>query len=253
MIALLFFISIPSFAVTKEIKLSTLNWEPYVGEKLVSEGIMSEIVRAALNKEGYSLKLEFYPWARALLESEKASAGIDGTLGAYYDKLKEEKYVFSDPIFDSPVGLYIRKVDKSKINYKVEKDLNKTYARMKNLSFGIVRSYVNEEKFDANKTLNKKETNSDENNIKKLLAGRIDTIFIDKYVALHLFDINSEIRAGKSQLMFLTPPIHVHKLFIIWSKAAADYKLKVKMFNDGLKKLKNSGEFKKIQQKYEQI
>ena len=78
MIFILLLTSNYSFAKTKEIILTSLDWEPYIGEKLHTNGPLAEILKRAFEIEGYELKIIFYPWIRAVNEAEKAHDGIDG-------------------------------------------------------------------------------------------------------------------------------------------------------------------------------
>jgi polar amino acid transport system substrate-binding protein len=108
-------LSLIVYAENKEIKLVTLEWEPYVGSNLKKQGFISELIRSALKKEGYTLKLEFMPWARALDQAEKSVDGIDGIMPKYYDKSILDKFIYSDSFFESTDGFYIKKAIKVKL------------------------------------------------------------------------------------------------------------------------------------------
>ncbi len=250
---LVFFVySINLFANEKTIKLATLSWEPYIGPNIYKNGPVAEVIRQALKKEGYKLELVFMPWARALSESEKAADGIDGCMPKYYDKTILDKYVFSEPFFESPVGFITDKNSIKKINYKIYKnDLDKTYTNLKGLTFGVVRGYVNEEKFDKRKDLNKIDVTNDEANIMNLQNGRVNLIFIDKYVFNYLVRINDKFNMSEYNFVMLNPPILRHKLFIIFSKKAPNYLEKVKIFNSGLSQLIRKNKLKNIQKEFE--
>ena len=86
-------LSFSVYADNKEIKLVTLEWEPYVGPNLKKQGFISELIRIALKKEGYTLKLEFMPWARALEQAEKSIDGVDEIMPKYYDKSILDKFI----------------------------------------------------------------------------------------------------------------------------------------------------------------
>jgi len=241
-----------SFAKTKEIILTSLDWEPYIGEKLHNNGPLAEILKRAFELEGYELKIIFYPWIRAVNEAEKAHDGIDGYFPEYYDKSKEANFIFSDSFFESEVGLLINKNKINTINYKYDKNnLNNTYSKMYNLKFGVVRGYINEEKFDANKNLKKIESVSDEKNLMMLDEGNVDAVMIDKHIAHYYLKNNPDLLFTRNKFVFLTPPIYIHKLFVAWSKSGSDVNNKIKILNNGLEKLKKSGEILKMLKKHD--
>lgn len=246
------FSNLAVFANEKTIKLATLTWEPYIGPNIIKNGPVAEVIRQALIKEGYKLELVFMPWARALAESEKASDGIDGCMPKYYDKTILDKYVFSEAFFESPVGFITNKSNLSKISYKINKnDLDKTYDNLKGLTFGVVRGYFNEEKFDKRSDLNKIDVTNDETNIVNLANGKVDLIFIDKYVFHYLARKNDKMNIDEKNFTMLNPAISSHKLFIIFSKKAKNYLDKVKAFNAGLSKLIHEKKLLRIKNEFE--
>ncbi|WGL58694.1 transporter substrate-binding domain-containing protein [Pigmentibacter sp. JX0631] len=236
----------------KKIKLATLAWEPYIGPELEKNGPVAEIIRQALKFEGYQLELVFMPWARAMAESEKASDGIDGCMPKYYDESIGNIFEFSEPFFESHVGFIGNKKNNKEINYIYDKDdLNKTYDKLNNLSFGIVRGYFNEEKFDKRNDLKKIDVTTDEMNMSNLINKKVDLIFIDNFVFKYLLRKNYKLNISPADFTMLNPPIKVHKLYIIFSKKAVDYKEKLKSFNLGMKKLSKEKKLGKIIREFE--
>ena len=84
--------------------------------------------------------------------------------------------------------------------------------------------------------------------MKKLFKGRIDFIFIDKYVAKHI--IVTKYPHYLDELEFMEPPLEIKPLYIAFSKKAKDYDSKLKAFNSGLKKLEKDGSLTKIMEKH---
>ncbi len=238
----------------EEIKLSTSEWSPYIGEELHEKGLIANIVQRALELEGYKLNLVFMPWARAVNEAQTGKEGLDGYLPEYYDKSKEEYFEFSDPFLDSEVGFLINEKNKTKFNINIDKNnLSKSYEKLVNFRFGVVRGYINEEYFDKITFLKKIESTSDEKNLILLDQGKVDIVVIDKNVANYYKRNSPDLLLSKNQLIFLNPPIKSHKLFIAWSKLASNFKAKNRIFNSGLKKLLDSGEYYKIIKFYQNI
>ncbi len=233
-------------AQTKKVSLTTLDWEPYIGDKLPGKGYVYELVVEAFKSEGYQVEINFYPWARAVDEAESGKA--DGLFPEYYDESRMAKFIFSKPFPGGPVGFMARK--ESKITFPVDpqKEQAKALQGMKQYSFGVVRGYVNTKEFDAATFLKKDESASDEQNIQKLQMKRTDLIFIDKFVAQYL--IKTKFAKFANELEFLNPPLEVKPLHIVFSKNAPNYQEKTRAFNDGLAKLQKAGTIRTIMKKY---
>jgi polar amino acid transport system substrate-binding protein len=236
----------PILAQAKKVTLTTLDWEPYIGEKLAGKGYVYEIVSEAFKSVGYQVNINFYPWARAVDEAESGRA--DGLFPEYYGDERKANFVFSAPFPGGPVGLLARKESKITFPADPQKEQTKALQWMKQYSFGVVRDYINTKEFDAASFLKKDVSDSDEQNIKKLLAKRTDLIFIDKFVAQYL--IKTTFPTSANELEFLEPPLEVKPLYIVFSKKAPGYEQKMKDFNEGLDKLQKAGTIKAIMKKY---
>jgi polar amino acid transport system substrate-binding protein len=233
-------------AQTKKVTLTTLNWEPYIGEALPGKGYVYEIVSEAFQSVGYQVEIRFSPWPRTVAEAESGKA--DGLFPEYYDENRRAHFVYSKPFPGGPVGFLARKESKITFPADPQKDLAKTLRGMKQYSFGVVRDYINTKEFDDAAYLLKDESISDEQNIQKLILKRTDLIYIDKLVAQHL--IKTKFLKFSNELEFLEPPLEVKTLYIAFSKKAPDYEEKLIDFNEGLAKLQKAGAIKAIMKKY---
>lgn len=236
----------PIHAQNKKVSLTTLDWEPYIGEKLQGKGYVYEIVSEAFKSVGYQVEIHFYPWARAVDEAESGKA--DGLFPEYYSDERKANFVFSSSFPGGPVGFLARKESRITFPGDPQKEQTKTLQGMKQYSFGVVRDYINTKEFDAASFLKKDVSDNDEQNIKKLLAKRTDLIFIDKFVAQYL--IKTSIPQATNELEFLEPPLEVKPLYIVFSKKAPGYDQKRKDFDEGLAKLQKTGTIKAIMKKH---
>jgi len=228
------------------VTLATLEWEPYIGPNMDNNGYVHEIVVEAYKRSGIDVDIRFLPWTRAVSTVQKGKR--DGLFPEYYDESRLKNFVFSDSFPGGPVGLYKRK--DNKISYAVDPQKKQTEAlnALKQYRFGVVRDYVNTKEFDEATFIIKDVAKSDETNLKKLFKGRVDLIFIDKYVAKHI--IVRKYPHFMSGLEFMEPPLEVKPLYIAFSKKAIDYQAKLKAFNEGLKKLREEGMLVKIVDKH---
>ncbi|MGE5583823.1 MAG: substrate-binding periplasmic protein [Bacillota bacterium] len=227
-------VTLPVYAgKQKGVSLATLDWPPYIGEKLANNGYVAEIVRKAYEKVGYRININFMPWNRALLDSQNGK--YDGLFPEYFSEERKIDFVYSDPYPGGPLGFYKRK--DQKISYK-------TLADLKPYTIGIVTEYVNTAEFDAASYLRKEGTFSDSSNLQKLYNRRVQLIVIDKLVADYI--IKTEFPQYAAELEFMEPPLETKPLYIAFSKKAKDYRQKLNDFNAGLKQITKDGTLKAI-------
>lgn len=215
------------------IRLATLDWPPYVGESLPQQGFTTAIVREAFKRAGYKVTIDFMPWARAIQQASEGN--YDAVYPEYYSDDRNKAFMFSEPFASGPLGFYKRKADQ--ISYTKLEDL-------KPYRIGIVLGYINTPEFDAASYLQKETATSDEQNIRKLLAGRIDLIVIDKYVAQYL--IKNSITEAIGKLEFLEPPLLDQQLYVIFPRTAAASEKRLQELNTALKSMRNDGSLDRI-------
>lgn len=215
------------------IEVTSLNWEPYIGKNLENRGFVAEIVTEAFKRGGYDTKITFYPWARAVDKAKKGE--VDGYMPEYYSEELKKQFYLSEPFAGGPVGFFKRKGDET--TYKKLEDL-------KGKKIGVVRGYVNEEKFDKATFLNKEAVTDDLTNIRKLLANRIDLFVADKFVGFYL--LKKHMPEMMLQMEFVEPPLIVHDLYICINRGVKDAKKKIEAFNKGLKMMQKDGSLDKM-------
>ena len=229
-------------AAEKKVTLATLNWEPYVGKELKNLGFTSEIIQKAFEKKGYSVEFKFYPWARGLKMTQEGS--IDGIFPAYFNEERDKIFIYSISFGTGAVGFYKRK-DK-KISFSadpIQKPVEALKA-LKQYRIGLVRGYANTKEIDEADYLIKDVSTSDETNLKKLFKGRLDLVFIDKYVAR--YTMHQKYPHFIDELEFMMPPLDEKKLYICFSRKVKGLEKAIDAFNQGIKEIKASGEFDKI-------
>lgn len=226
-------------AAGKEIHLTTTNWEPYNGDLLPNYGFTSEIISQAFKRVGYKVRFTFLPWSRAYEDTRKGK--YDGLYASYYSKERAEIFALSDPYISGPLVLCSRN-DRA-IEFKTLRDLS-------SYRIGVVRGYVNTPEFDKADYLKKEAVVSDILNLRKLLGGRVDLIVIDKFTAMYHLKNTPSVQGDLNNVRFLNPPLEEKPLYIMFSKAVSDYKVKLADFNRGLSEIKADGTYEGILNKY---
>lgn len=222
------------------VRLATLNWEPYYGEELPEEGFFTALVRAAFDEVGYELEVEYMPWARALRDAEMGYR--DGLHGAYYSDERAQKFWVSDNVYDVDVGLIAR----------AEAGMSE-FERISDLApytIGIGRGFAHSDEFDQAVDEGRLNVEAEEDqilNIRKLYAGRID-MMAD---SLDLFRYEAP-RQGHDldDVVFVEPPLVTNELTIMISREVDGGEQVIDAFNEGLERIRESGEYEEILERF---
>jgi len=225
----IFFLMMQNIAMAeKTVTFATLDWEPYIGEKLPDQGYVASLVKEAYKVSGYTVKMEFMPWARVVAMATDGK--YDGYLPEYYAESLKDNFLVSEPFPGGPLGFFKRTSDT--IKYQTLEDL-------KPYKIGVVRGYVNTEEFDKADFLKKETANDDITNLRKLVGNRLELIVGDKFVGTYLMKQDMPDKAGEVE--FISPVLEEKSLYLCISKKIPDAEAKIKAFNDGLKAIKDNG------------
>lgn len=219
------------------VTITTINWPPYVSRGLPSLGYGAEIVSTALQCAGYAVRFEFVPWARGMRMVKAGEAY--GIFPSYASRQRALDYIISRPFATSILGFYKRRSDPIRFT---------SLAGLRGYSIGVVRGYVNTEAFDQADDLDKDAATSDLMNLKKLLRGRIDLAVMDKHVGEHLME--SRLPRARESLVFLSPPLEVKDLHILFSRNIPDIEAVVSGFNAALREMQDQGAIEAIKARH---
>jgi ABC-type amino acid transport substrate-binding protein len=228
------------------VRLATLDWEPYIGERLPDQGYCAALIRAAYAEQGVDVRIEFYPWARALHLAR--TGAVDGLMPEYFNPSREAEFVFSDAFPGGPLVLYKRKADAIAFAADPLAHQDAALRKLVGKRFGVVRGYLNTPVFDAASYLAKEEANDDATNLRKLAYGRIDLAVIDRRVAEHLIRTDYPGYAAKIEPM--DPPLADNPLYIAFSKKAPHLQRSRAAFNQGLASLRAKGAIDQLYERY---
>jgi polar amino acid transport system substrate-binding protein len=217
--------ALPALAVSAEpsqtIRLASLVWLPYVGPALPRNGLSAAIADAAARTFGEHIQVDYFPWARAM------KVGIQlpeyaGYFPAYYTEERTRECYFTSSLGKSVLGLAYLK--SRPLQWDVLTDLS-------NKSIGIVHGYSNGEAFDKQVKDGKQEvdvSDSDFNNIKKLLGHRIDAAAIDKSVLRYLLATDPRLAGARDLIGFHEKPLAELTLHICFKRTPAGHDLQQK-------------------------
>ena len=159
-------------------KLTSLNWQPYSGAEMASQGNSIQKLRMLLEKHGIILVVEFYPWKRAQILAGKPE--YVGYFPAWPEEVAEG-FVASLPVDWSVLG-YIKQKYTS-VDFDTVQRLFEKY------KVGIVSTYVYPKAVQEAMKACPKHTDKSPNEIsllKKLSIGRFQVALTDPNVMMYL-------------------------------------------------------------------
>ena len=224
-------------AEARRVVMCTVPWAPFYDPGLEDDGFISEISRAAFRAAGHEAKLEFMPWARAMLEVRQGDRHV--LMGAYYTDERAETYIASDRIYTTSVGLVALK-DLGVSSYGELRDLSE-------YTIGYGRGWATTDEFDNADYLDKEAADNNVLNVRKLYAGRIDMIAMN-------FDRFSQIAADEGfdpdRAVFLDPPLQSSGLYLMASRAIENPETLIEEFNEGLEAIRQNGRYDEIIERF---
>jgi ABC-type amino acid transport substrate-binding protein len=228
------------------VRLATLDWEPYIGQKLPDQGYTAALIRAAFADQGWDVKIEFYPWARALLLARTGQ--VDGLMPEYFNSSRKNEFMYSFPFRGGPLVLYKRRDDAIAFNTDPARDQDRALRALKDKRFGVVRGYLNTPVFDAAFYLHKEEASDDATNLRKLVYKRIDLAVIDQRVAEYLIRTQYPDYAAKLEPM--QPALADNPLYIAFSLKSPRHAAARAAFDRGLARMQKDGRVDALYKRY---
>jgi polar amino acid transport system substrate-binding protein len=221
----------------KHFNLVTAVYPPYNYQSEGIKGLNIDIIKAAFSAVGYQLNVKILPFSRAFQYAKQGA--VDG-ITLWYSKDRAQWFEFSTSLTRSQ--LILLKPNALQVNYQSLNDLIP-------FTIGTVRNYAYPESFSDHLGIKKDQVLTDEQNINKLILGRIDIALIDKRMAKFILRKNHP----EQQYSFNSAGILKNeKYYLAVSKNSNNYKQKLADFNLGLAKIKANGVLEKITSEYDE-
>jgi polar amino acid transport system substrate-binding protein len=229
------FLALSCGAGERVVRLVSLDWQPYSGAALPEQGAAAAVVKAAFQAEGYTVDIDFYPWARAMHLVENADE-YDGIFPVYHSAARARWLNCGSSLGSSPLGFAERRA--APVAWSTLADLGQ-------YKIGVVRDYVNTEAFDSMVAAGRIDADvagSDVQNLQKLAHGRIDLAVIDRNVLERLLK-SPTLRSllggdaqGSTALQFNRRVLENKELYICFKRNDADERI-ANAFAAGLRKI----------------
>ena len=194
-------------AAANPASLASVELPPYASKDMPGQGVTASIVRAALASQNVEVNISFYPWLRAIAMTTNSNGNTIGFFPAYTCN-QDPSLIQSEPLGISVTG-FAQRTDKP-ISWS-------TLADLKQYRIGVVSGYHNDEAFDQmieNKQIDYELVNYDKNNVRKLLAGRVDAIVIDRFLLEYLFSFDEDFVGRRAEVQFNSRPLNQRQLYV---------------------------------------
>lgn len=218
------------------LRLVATEFPPYTTASLADHGAAVAITRAAVERAGMTMELQYRPWVRALNELQQGQ--WDGVIGAWHSVERESFLAYPRALgITNKIGFMAR----AGAGIAVD-DLKK----LAGLTIGVVRDYANPPAFEQAQ-LRKEEAIDDLTNLRKLAAGRVDLALVDKGVAFHI--LQTQLREHLHALSWLDPAVADMPLYTAFSRKMPDLAARVTAFSRALNEMQGGGELQRILQR----
>ena len=210
---------LPARAETPALRLASLEWLPYTGPGLPDGGLSSAVAKAVAARFGQGLVIDYFPWKRTM-QVGASDPAFAGYFPAYYTPERARQCHFSAPMGRSTLGLAM--LAAAPLQWRVLDDLVGS-------KLGVVLGYTNGEAFDEmvrNGKLVVDASVTDTINLKKLLAGRVRAVVIDKAVLRYLLAADPAISKERDKLAFDNRPLAELALHVCFQRTPQGLKLK---------------------------
>ena len=219
-----------SYGKENVVYFTSLDWPPYSGADLPHQGRTIHRATQIFAAMGYTLKVDFFPWSRAVKLGLAEKSKYMGYLPEYYDESLTQDCTFSEPIGFSPLGF--AQLKSAPVQWQTLDDIAKLS------KVGVVRDYINTKELDekiANGDIKGDIASSDVENIKKLGGKRIPIIVIDESVLDYWLNHEADLSPLKNKIEFNTRLLEKKNLYLCFKKDEQGKKM-LKIFNEGLNK-----------------
>lgn len=233
LIALFALTILPARAQDRVVNIVTLEFSPYVSERLPYKGWAWEVCATVLTETGYLPKLEIMPWARAITLTRTGRA--DALYMANINEERKEWAVFTDPVGEE-ISVAFKRRDNA-VTFNAIGDLARY--RVAGLRNAHVTALLERDNVAVHPVVSLRQ------GFRMIYFQRIDAMVVDRYVGLQLL-LNEMPPSYAAAIDFVEKPVDSNKLHLAISRKYPDHQKLREDFNRGLAKLHASGRFEEI-------
>jgi polar amino acid transport system substrate-binding protein len=220
------------------IRITSGEWSPYDGEDLPHYGCSAWLIEEAFALEGIAVEFGFFSWSRSYQLAKDGS--WDGTI-EWADTPDHRKYFYlSEENITDQQWVFFHRVD-HRFDWKTLDDLDGQVV-------GVTNEYVYSDAFNdvlQKGTVTFETASSDEANFRKLLARRITIFPMERRVGYTILQKNFS-PDEQEQITNHPIPFQTFQPYLLLSKAVPQNEERIRKFDQGWRKLKESGRVDEI-------
>lgn len=218
------------------LQIATGEYPPWTGAKLPHQGLANHIVQAAFASQNVQVNFVYLPWKRAFEETRQ---GRFDASSYWYDNTERRTFMLlSDPILINRT-VFFQRNEQPHIQWQTLADLS-NYRMSATLGFTYTTDFY--QAIDS-KIINPTLVPSDTQNIKLLVARRIDLFATDEMSGYYMA---AQLRIDPRKLRVVEPPLSTPEGYLLTSKNHPNGAAIIKVFNQGLQTIKRNGTYQKI-------
>jgi len=226
-------------AADKVVRVGTGDWVPYLDQDQADGGALGRLVRAVFQAVGYRVEIFFHPWDRNLLLLQQGS--LDAVMPYICSEARQQISLCSDEVLRGEVVLFHHVA--RPFDWQQVEDLRP-------LRIGTSLGYSYGPLFDAAVQAGKlqvQQANKEDTNFRLLLLGRIDVHPQDRAVGYAML---RRLFSAQEQALITHHPRELNRepLHLLFRKDDARVLELMKLFNQGLQRLVETGELQELQQ-----
>ena len=234
-----------AIADDKVIVLAADPWCPWNCEDKNKPGIAVELAQAIYEPLGYKVQYVSMPWSRAM--DEAAKGHVTGVVGADKGIPELKDFIFPNEALSHADDVYVLKADSKFIYKNIDSLKGKTFGIVANYHFqDEIGKYIEDNYNNSQIVSQVNGIDGVRQNLKKLMDGRIDIYIDNRYVILY----NAQQLGIKDKLKIGGTLKEDWDLYIAFSPVTREAKTLAKIYDEGVARLKDSGEYKKIIARY---
>jgi polar amino acid transport system substrate-binding protein len=222
------------------ILLTSGEWPPFYSASLSGGGFANRVISESFALEGISVDFLFLPWRRAWSMADHGPPV--GSAGWLPMEERKRRFVFSDPVFTSDRVFFHRR--DVPFNWRTLEDVRDLRVV---ITLGSAEEVPLEDAMAGGRGKLNVAANY-EAGMKMLIAGRVDVYACNK--AVGLFILANRIPAGADQVVYTPRPIFTETNHLILSRRLPYAEALMARFNQGLRKLRQSGRYDQIKRDY---
>lgn len=220
-------------AWSEKITAAADPYPPFADPAHPKQGIALQIIRAAYATQGYTVEMSFLPWARAL--DAVKNGEYDILLNAWWTQERTTFLLYSAPYLKNEIKFIKRKGDPFEYH---------GLGSLTGKTVGIVRGYGYGDAFLNATNFARPEVSEIQQNLQKLVRGRIDLTLEDEIVARWV--IKHDATNLQQQLEFTQNALSIQQLHVTSGLKNPRHKAIIAAFNKGLATITANGTLDKI-------